>query len=343
MTEDHPKAVTVVPLLGPLHVRLPQYNAVSVLRCVEAFAPSVVALAPLEPGALRDPAWQDCPEVVLPHTVVPWARRTGTPLAEVGHRPDDENAEKEFRTYLQSYDGGRALLASVDAEERPVREILERSLTLDSVLDELLPAVERFQTRRREAFGEGPGTLWQQERAARTAEAVLALDAPRAALLAGADDVPALRAALDGRVDLVRPPRPVVDDAVRRRSLFDYAMRGEAADPEALLGQLQEIDEPESRYLEANLLLQVGEVQEALEVLEQASTLDFFEPYYLPGFLLSRLGQLYDLAGRREAALRAYRGVRALDYAPAEAARAAEAGLERPFSPGRTEPAPAAR
>ncbi len=341
MTDPALKAVTVVPLLGPLHVRLPQYNAVSVLRCVEAFEPSVVALAPLAPGALADPAWQDGPEVPLAHTVVPWARRTGTPLAEVGRRPDDENAEKDFRTYLESYDGGRSLLASVDAEERPVREILERSLTLDGVLDELLPAVEHFQARRREAFGEGPGTLWQQERASRTAEAVLALDGARVAVLAGADDVPALQAALAGRATLVRPPRPAVDDAVRRRSLLDYAMRGDAADPEALLGQLQEIDEPEARYLEANLLLQVGEVQEALEVLEQASTLDFVEPYYLPGFLLSRLGQLYDLVGRRDAALRAYRGVRALGYAPAEALSAAAAGLERPFALGPAEPTPA--
>jgi len=332
------QSVTVVPLLGPLHLRLPQYNALSVLRSVEAFEPDVVALVPLLPGSLADPAWQDCAELPLPHTVVPWARRTGTPLAEVGHRTDDESAESDFRSYLQSYDGGRALLASVDAEEGPVRELLERSLTLDSVLDELLPAVERFQQRRREAFGEGPGTGWLEQRAVRTAEAVLALDGARVALLAGADDVPALQAALAERVRLERPPRPAVDDAVRRRSLLDYAMRGEAPDPQALLGQLQEIDEPEARYLEANLLLQVGETQEALEVLEHASTLDFVEPYYLPGFLLSRLGQLYDLVGRRDAALRAYRGVRALGYAPAEAVRAAEAGLERPFALGEAEP-----
>ncbi len=343
MPDADPKAITVVPLMGPLHLRLPQYNAVSVLRSVEAYEPSVVALAPLAPGSLADPAWQDCLELPLPHTVVPWARRTGTPLAEVGYRTADEGAENEFRGYLQSYDGGRALLASVDAEERPVRELLERPLTLDNVLDELVPAVERFQQRRREAFGEGPGTGWQEQRAAKTVEAVLALEGERVALLAGVDDVPALQAALAGRARLQRSPRPAVDDAVRRRSLLDYAMRGEAPDPEALLGQLQEIDEPEARYMEANLLLQVGEIQEALEVLEHTSTLDFVEPYYLPGFLLSRLGQLYDLVGRRDAALRAYRGVRALGYAPAEAVSAAEAGLERPFTLGEAEPVPTER
>jgi len=332
MSDVDPKVVTIVPLLGPLHLRLPQYNAVSVLRSVEAFEPTVLALAPLAPGALAEPGWQDCLELPLPHTVVPWARRSGTPLVEVGGHTDDEGAEGDFRRYLQSFEGGRALLASVDAEERPIGELLTRPLTLDSVLDELLPAVERFQQRRRETFGEGPGTGWQEQRARAMAAAVLALEGERVAVLAGVDDVPSLSVELAGRVTLRRPPGPPVDNAVRRRSLLDYAMRGEAPDPAALLGQLQEIDEPEARYLEANLLLQVGEAQEALEVLEHASTMDFVEPYYLPGFLLSRLGQLYDLAGRRDAALRAYRGVRALGYAPGEALAAAEAGLQRPFT-----------
>lgn len=325
-------AVTVVPLLGPLHVTLPQYNAVSVLHVVQSFRPEALALAPLTPGALADPGWQDSLELPLPHTVVPWARSQGLPAFEVGVEPHDLEAEEDFRRYLGSFEGGRALMASVDAEERPVRQLLDRPLTLERVLDELVPAVERFQHHRRETLGEGPGTGWQEERGRRIADAVCGLQAQRVAVLAGVDDVPSLLTALEGRVRLRRPPLPGVDDAVRRRSLFDYAMRGEASDPEALLGQLQQLDEPEARYLEANLLLQAGEAQEALEVLEQASTQDFVEPYYLPGFLLSRLGQLYDLAGRRDAALRAYRGVRALSFAPEEARSAAEAGLERPFT-----------
>ncbi len=332
MSDASRKAVTIVPLLGPLHVRLPQYNAVSVLRSVQAFHPSVVALAPLSEGELQIPSWQECAELPLPHTVVPWARRTGTPLAEIGAPPPDENAEADFRRYLETFDGGRAVLASVDADERPIRDLLDRPLTLDSVLDELVPAVGRFQERRRDAFGEGPGTGFQEQRATRMAEAVLRLEGERVAVLASVDDLPSLLAGLKGRAELVRPPSPPVDDAVRRRSLLDYAMRGEASDPDALLAQLQEIDGPEARYLEANVLLQSGEEGAALEVLEQASTLDFVEPYYLPGFLLTRLGQLYDLAGRRDAALRAYRGVRALSFAPSEALVTAEAGLEEPFA-----------
>lgn len=332
MADAPPDVVTIVPLLGPLHLTLPQYNAVSVLRSVQAFRPDTLALAPLTPGALEDPAWQECVELPLPLTVVPWARRNGVRLVEVGVEPHDPDAEEDFRRYLGTFEGGRALLASVDAAERPVRDLLDRPMTLPRVLDELVPAVERYQRHRREALGEGPGTGFQEDRAAAMADAVLALPAQRVAALAGVDDVPSLLAALEGRVGLCRPPLPEVDDDVRRRSLFDYAMRGEPPDPGALLQQLQAIDESEARYLEANLLVQAGEPQEALEVLEQASTGDFVHPYYLPGFLLSRLGQLYDLAGRRDAALRAYRGVRALAFAPLEAREAAEAGLDHPFA-----------
>jgi hypothetical protein len=108
-------------------------------------------------------------------------------------------------------------------------------------------------------------------------------------------------------------------------------MRGNPADPAAVLERLRGLDFAEARYLEANLLLGHGRGTEALEVLEAASRGDFDRPYYLPGFLLSRLGQLYDLDGNRRAALRAYRGVRALSYAPPEALEAAAAGLEAPF------------
>lgn len=331
-------AVTLVPLLGPLHLRLPHYNAVSVLRTVQTFEPTLVALAPLEPGALADPGWQDVLHTPLPHTVVPWARRTGVPVAEVGAAPEDERAERDFRAYLQSYDGGRALLAEVDAEEAPVRALLERPLELATILDELVPAVRRAQQRRREAFGEGPGTGWQEQRSRRIAATVAEFEAPRIVVLAGIDDIPSLTDALESEVELQRPPLPAVDDEVQHRGLLDYAMRAETPDPEALLDRLRPIDSPEARYLEANLLLQTGAPDEALTVMEQVSTQDFVEPYYLPGFLLARLGQLYDLAGRRDAALRAYRGVRALSYAPGEALVAAEAGLERPFSLARVAP-----
>jgi len=123
----------------------------------------------------------------------------------------------------------------------------------------------------------------------------------------------------------------VTTDA-RTRSLLDVAWRGEAADVAGLLGQLGELDLAEARFLQAQLLLAHDHAAEALEVLEKAANGDFREPYLLPGLLLARLGQLRDLAGKRDRALQAYRGALALDWAPADARVAAEAGLRAPFA-----------
>jgi hypothetical protein len=125
------------------------------------------------------------------------------------------------------------------------------------------------------------------------------------------------------------PPSP----AARRRALLDVAWQGEAPDVAGLLAQLREGPEAEARFLEAQLLLAHDHPAEALDVLEQASHGDFREPYLLPGLLLARLGQLRDLAGRRDRALQAYRGALALGWAPAEARAVARAGLEAPFVP----------
>ena len=88
---------------------------------------------------------------------------------------------------------------------------------------------------------------------------------------------------------------------------------------------------PEARYHEANLLLADSRPEEALESLLRLLKLELHEPYYLPGFALARLGQVYDLAQLRDEALRSYRGVLALSWAPASAVVAATAGLTTPF------------
>ena len=152
------------------------------------------------------------------------------------------------------------------------------------------------------------------------------------AVLVPLDHLPLLMEALEGRVTTALPTAPAMTPDARLRSLLDIAMRGDVAEPAKLLGRLREIDLVEARYHEANVLLQHGHVAEALELLETASREDFVEPYWLPGYLLSRLGQLYDVAGRRDAAIRAYRGVRALSYAPPEARAAAARGLDVPFT-----------
>ncbi|MFA5594209.1 MAG: hypothetical protein WDA15_02880 [Trueperaceae bacterium] len=337
------RRVTLIPLVGPFHTRFPLYNVVHVRELLQSLAPDVVALATLPPGALATPAWRATSEIALPHTAVPWAERRAVPLAEVGSvaglpgEPGEAGDEEAFVRYLNEFEDGRAHLRQVRSALAPVEELLSRVLDLGRVVSELVPALANYDEVRRATFGEGPGTGWRQARAERTAERVLALNGPHVAVLAGVDDLAAVRAALTPHADVVVPARqPELSEAAareaRERSLLDVAMRGDVEDPAGLLGQLRTLGTPEAGYHEANILLAHGHAAEALEKLVSVTSGDFQEPYYLPGFVLARLGELQDLTGDRQAALRAYRGVLALDYAPPEAVETAQAGLERPFS-----------
>jgi len=334
--------VVVIPLLGAFHARYPQYTVVHVRETVRAARPDALAVTPLAPGALARPAWQDTDEVALPHTVVPWARNASVPIHEVGFDtgaadapggPDAAGEWERFRSYLEAFDAGRERLRRVDAALEPVREILAGALDAAAVRTRLLPAIRAYQAERAAVLEEGPGTGWLADHAERLAERIAALPHDRVAVLAGVDHVAALEDALERRCRLEPTPELPTDlgPEGRERALLDTAMRGDVADPAALLERLREVPRPEARYHEANLLLLHGHAAEALERLEAASREDFQEPYYLPGFLLARLGQLYDVSGRREAALRAYRGVLALSFAPAEAVQAAQAGLLHAF------------
>lgn len=316
--------------MGPFHLRMPAYNAVSVRQALAAFRPDMVALAPLPAGALEAPGWQDTAEVALPTAAVPWARSRGLRLLEIGEPPEDPDAEADFRRYLSELGDGAARLQPVDAALRPVRGLLDEALSAERVHDELLPAVRHYQELREQAFGDGPATGWLRTRCRTMARRVLD-QRGRVAVLAGVDEVPWLLDALAQGARLEPAPRPQPDAESRTRGFLDYAMRGDPSDPAAVLERLRGLDSAEARYHEANLLLAHGHAAEALEILEAASRGDFTRPYYLPGFLLARLGQLYDLDGNRPAALRAYRGVRALSYAPHVALETAAAGLETPF------------
>ena len=331
-------SVALFPLVGPFHTRWPRYTVVHVREMLRAFEPDVVALAPLAPGALSVPAWQDTDEVALPHTVVPWARTTGIPVVEVGVAaddpldPGDATAIDDLQRFLEQYEAGKVRLAQVRASEAPVRRLLESPLDLDRVRRELLPAIEEHHAERERLLGSGPGTEWLEERAAVSATRALSSGGRRIALLASVDQVPVLASVLTGHAHLVEVTDVDAGEEGRRRALLDVAMRGDVADVDALLASLAEVQAPEARYHEANLLLASERVDEALASLQRLLRLDFVEPYYLPGFALARLGQVYDLVDRRDDALKAYRGVLALSYAPAAAVTAATHGLEEAFS-----------
>jgi hypothetical protein len=330
-------SVAILPLVGPFHTRWPRYTVVHVREMLASFQPDVVALAPLAAGAMRSPAWQDTDEVALPHSVVPWAVRGGTRVVEVGLAsndpldPGDDRAAADLERYLDLYEAGQRRLAQVRAAEAPVRRLLAGSLDLGRIRAELLPAIASQQAERKAVLGEGPGTRWHEERAALMASRTLASGGRRIALLAGVDLVPILATVLEGHAELVELPEVDAGEEGARRALLDVAMRAEASDPAALLRRLAELDEPEARYHEANILVADARPDEALDRLVDLLRLDFHEPYYLPGFALARIGQLYDLAQRRDEALKSYRGVLALSWAPAAAVAAALAGVASPF------------
>jgi hypothetical protein len=324
--------LTLLPLLGALHLRYPSYNAVSVLELTAASAPEALATTALIPDSLNTPAWQDTPEIALPMTVIPWAERRGLAVYGLAEPPADANAEADFRRYLAQYPAGQARLREVDTALEDVRATLMTALTLARITAELLPRLAAYHHLRERLFEDGPGTGWLRARVAAMAQRLLTLPYQRVTVLACLDHLPFLSEALAGRAELATPPAIAASDAARERSLLDFAFLGEVADPASLLAQLREVSSPEARYHEANLLLAHGHAAEALELLEAASRGDFSRPYFLPGYLLARLGQLYDLAGRRDQAIKAYRAVRALAWAPPEALTVAQEGLQSPFS-----------
>ncbi len=331
--------MALLPLMGPWHLRYPRWNVETVRATLAALAPRRIATTALEPGAFDDPAWQDTPELALPHTVVPWARSAGIEVHAVGVPVPDPEAQADFARYAGQYPALRSAWGEVEAELDGVAERLGAPLTLERIREEVLPVLARHAAARERTFEDGPATGWLRERMETAADRVhaLALELdPGAALavLAPVDELPFLREALESRIEhatLVDPEPAPPHEAERERALLDYAMRVDEGDAERLLAQLGELEAAEARYHEANLLLAHRHPAEALERLETLLRGDFREPYWLPGFALARLGQLYDLAGRRDAALRSYRGVLAFDWAPEEARAAAAEGLERPF------------
>lgn len=241
----------------------------------------------------------------------------------------DPDAEADFYRYAVQYPKLQGTLRELDGLLSPLPELLSQPLTLARIWQEVVPLVAAYQQEREAALGDGPGTDWLRARVTALAETVQALPEERVVVLASVEQVPLLQELLAGRLEL--PQDAPVTDSTRQRALLDIAFRGDAADPGRLLTQLRELDSAEARYHEANLLLANGHLPEALETLEAAVQGDFSAPYYLPGYLLARLGQLRDLAGERDGALRAYRGVLALEWVPDEAREAAQGGLETPF------------
>lgn len=321
--------LTPLPLMGAFHLHYPLYNAVSLRDLVVATNPDIVVTPVLHADAFEDPAWQDTPELALPLAVVPWASRAGVPVYGVAVPSPDPDAKDDFRRYLKAYPRILKVLNEVDAILAPLHNLLEAPLTLPRIRSEVLPLFAEHQRRCEETFGDGPATDWLRERSQEVIARIHALGAERVTLLASAEHLPTLEAALDPDIGRVDPPEIEVSEQAYERSLLDLAMQVTVPEPGNVIQQLRELDSAEARYHEANLMFANGHLAEALELLEHTSQGDFSQPYFLPGYLLARLGLLRDLAGRWAQAERAYRGVLALEYAPSEAREAAREGLDK--------------
>jgi tetratricopeptide (TPR) repeat protein len=324
--------LTLVPLMGPFHLRYPAYNVVTVGDLVAASQPEAIVTTALETEDFSNPAWQDTLELALPHTVIPWAKKHDVPIYGVFEKSPDESAVDDFKRFADEYPALKSKMNSVEVLLRPLQTLLEQPLTLAQIENEVIPLLRDYQQGRENVFEDGPATDWLHQRVKTMAQRILELPFERITILASAEHMPFLQAELEDKATLEPLPKVEPTEESRERSLLDFAFRVDVPEPGNLIAKLKTINKVEASYHIANLLVVNNHLAEALEVLERASHGDFSEPYYLPGYLLARLGQLYDLAGKRDAAIRAYKGVRALSYAPKEALETSEAGLKEAFT-----------
>lgn len=324
--------LTFIPLMGPFHLRYPAYNVVTVRDLVIATQPDALATTVLQTEDFKTPVWQDTLEVALPHTVIPWAQKRRLPIYGVFAQSPDPKALEDFKRFASEYPALKSKMNSVNVLLRPLHILLEQPLTLERIENEAIPLLRNYQQEREHVFEDGPATDWLRERTKRMAQNILNLPHERITVLASAEHLPFLLEEIQSKVAIQKTPTVEVSEESRERSLLDFAFRTDVNEPGNVIAKLKTIHTPEARYHEANLLFAHGHLAEALEILEATSHSVFSQPYYLPGYLLARLGQLYDLANKRDAALRNYKGVLALSYAPESALEAATIGLAKPFT-----------
>ncbi|AFV77007.1 hypothetical protein Theos_2006 [Thermus oshimai JL-2] len=316
--------MVLLPSLGPFHILHPRYNAATVLAILEAQAPSALYLASHSPEGLEGGAWRE--EDPLLFHLLPWAEERGIPVVALDGEAHLKGEAEAFRQALAQHPLGARHLERMGAFDEALLALLRRPLTPEVLADRAFwEEVQGVYRGFAEAFGEGPATGFRARRMARVAEA---LRGKEGAVVADFLDYPFLLKALPGAT--FPPHTPTEKERVR--ALLDRAWQlKEEDDWAALLQGLLEVGTPEALFLSAQIYLAAGQWEDALALMEEVFRMDFQHPGYLPGYVLARFGQLLDLSGQRERALRAYRGVLALSFAPEEARAIALAGLRTPF------------
>lgn len=298
----------------------------------KAYAPRAVLLASYAPAELEAGLWRDAGDLPLFH-LLPWAEGNGVEVIALDKHPNLKAQAEQFRQALAQFPRGQEYLAQAAELERRLQALLTRPLLSDMLsspafISELWNYLDGFV----QIFGEGPATGFRAQRMQAVAGQIGSKGEGRWLVIADLLDYPYLLREVPGAAG---PGAHASSPAEADRAILDRAWRLEGDDDWGLLlQQLQEIADAEAQYLAAQIYLAAGRPEDALALMEPLLHAEFAHPAYLPGYVLARYGQLQDLVGNRQAALRAYQATLALSWVPAEAREIALAGQRNPFKLG---------
>lgn len=331
--------------LGALHARYPTYNAQTVLEILRHVGASKVILPSVTPEVWTSGKWRD-----LEHPVLFALDDERMPVEAVATDWTWADLEQDkMLEFLKMYPQGLERLRELRRSELDLKDMLSKPLdafSIHGLLPELpvLESVKTFHAKSVDVLEEGPGTAHRKRRLTELAAKLERFD--DAVVLTPLDDLPELLEMGFKTVDLTgfKP-----GEASRFRAVVDraYALH-ENDDLDTLVHSLLELDGApdsalgltlgrialEARFAASGVYLAVGDLESARDLLEAVAMGQFERPAYLPGFVLSRLGQVRDLMGERQHAIRAYTAALALKWLPISARNVAQSGLETPFVMG---------
>jgi hypothetical protein len=328
--------------LGALHARYPTYNAQTVLEILRHNGASKVILPSVTPEVWTSGKWRDLEHPVLfaldDDRISVQAIATDWTWAEL--------EQDKMLEFLKMYPQGLERLRELRRAELDLKDMLSKPLdafSIHGLIPELpvLESVKAFHDKSAAVLEEGPGTAHRKRR---LEELALKLEAFKndALVLTPLDDLPEL---LEMGFKTVNLDGFKPGEASRFRAVVDRAYSlHENDDLDTLVHSLLELDGApdsalgrialEARFAASGVYLAVGDLESARDLLEAVAMGQFERPAYLPGFVLSRLGQVRDLMAERQHAIRAYTAALALQWLPTEARNVAQSGLETPFSLG---------
>ncbi len=330
--------------LGALHANLPTHNAQTVLELLHHTGRERVLLTAVTSEQWNSGAWKDLENPVL------FALHDAKISAEaIG--PDWAWAQTEnsqMLEFLKQFPQGRTRLQELARAKSDLQIALAKPLDTQSIYntsvgaagqENVLESVRSFHARLEEILEFGPGTSHRAARIEKTLLALKKINLENTAMLVPLDDVPALQ---DAGYEMANTKDFLPGEASRFRALVDRAYRLEENDDlNVLVHNLLALDGPadsvlgrmalEARFAASGLYLAVGDLESATDLLEAVANAQFDRPAYLPALVLARLGQVRDLAGERQRALRAYQAALGLSWLPATAREACEHGLTEAF------------